>query len=167
MEYGLDGNGPYCSPFTLFLCAVAHIRGGEQGVSAGCSFGLTSPLPRSKNGTINIIVIHRQCFSGINYRSEKKSTFQTITLNESLAAEHHKEYHGNSSEDGDKNKPLSREAKTQIKMEKRVYYKSIRSKPKGKKAGEMNSASAKIDKISPWRHSEWDATDGVEGSDYY
>ncbi|KAG0240767.1 hypothetical protein B0O80DRAFT_449579 [Mortierella sp. GBAus27b] len=102
--------------------------------------------------------------------SEKKSTkFQTITLNESLAVEHHKEYHGNSSdkEDGDKNKPLSREAKTQIKMEKRVYYKSIRSKPKGKKAGEMNSASAKIDKVSPWRHSEWDQTDGLEGSDYY
>ena len=54
---------------------------------------------------------------------------------------------------------MSREAKTQAKVEKRMYYKSIRSKPKGKKAGQMDSAAAKLDKLSSWRQPEWSEQD--------
>ncbi|KAG0000243.1 hypothetical protein BGZ65_004533 [Modicella reniformis] len=95
--------------------------------------------------------------------------FQTIVLNESLTLEHHKEYRGDKNDDEENNnknnKGLSREAKTQVKVEKRMYYKSIRSKPKGKKAGQMESAAAKIDKISPWRQAEW-SEDQLGDNDY-
>ena len=65
------------------------------------------------------------------------------------------------------NKPLSREAKTQLKMDQRMYYKSIRSKPKGKKAGQMDSAASKVDKIAPWRQSEWSEMDQYESNECY
>ncbi|KAF9354533.1 hypothetical protein BGX34_010960 [Mortierella sp. NVP85] len=96
----------------------------------------------------------------------KRTEFKTIILNESLAAEHHKEFR--SKDDVEKmNKPLSREAKTQLKMDQRMYYKSIRSKPKGKKAGQMDSAASKVDKIAPWRQSEWSEMDQYESNECY
>ncbi|KAI1304666.1 hypothetical protein EDD11_005066 [Mortierella claussenii] len=95
------------------------------------------------------------------------STFQTIVLNEPLPQEHFRDYQGGSSKDQeDENKALSREAKTQAKIEKRMYYKSIRSKPKGKKAGQMDSPAAKVDKVAPWRQPEWSEQDRLDAEDY-
>ncbi|KAG0355215.1 hypothetical protein BC939DRAFT_158543 [Gamsiella multidivaricata] len=102
--------------------------------------------------------------------SKRPSKFQTIVLNEPLPEEHFREYRNGSinddNDENDKDKPLSREAKTQAKLEKRMYYKSIRSKPKGKKAGQLDSAAAKVEKIAPWRQPEWSEQDQLEAGDY-
>ncbi|KAF9584638.1 hypothetical protein BGW38_005761 [Lunasporangiospora selenospora] len=91
--------------------------------------------------------------------AKKPAKFQTVVLNDSLASEHLKEYrkdngaqHGNEENVSVKE---SREAKTQAKVEARAYYKMIRSKPKGKKPGQVDSPAAKLDKIAHWREPEW------------
>ncbi|KAG0273023.1 hypothetical protein BGZ95_011178 [Linnemannia exigua] len=96
--------------------------------------------------------------------AQRPVKFQTLALNDPLPLEHYKvdDY---KDEDND-NKELSREARTQAKVEKRMYYKSIRSKPKGKKAGQMESAAAKIDKIASWRQPEWSQQDQVAVDEY-
>ncbi|KAG0213069.1 hypothetical protein BGX28_005090 [Mortierella sp. GBA30] len=96
--------------------------------------------------------------------AKKPATFQTIMLNEPLPEEHLKEY--SADKDDESNKEMSREAKTQAKIEKRIYYKSIRSKPKGKKAGQLDSSAAKLEKIAPWRQPEWSEQDQAESGDY-
>ncbi|KAF9274595.1 hypothetical protein BGZ68_000519, partial [Mortierella alpina] len=98
--------------------------------------------------------------------AKKPAKFQTLVLNESLPQEHLKEYSA-ADTDHDSNKEMTREAKTQAKIEKRMFYKSIRSKPKGKKAGQLDSAAAKLEKISPWRQPEWSEQDQVESGDFY
>ncbi|KAF9549288.1 hypothetical protein EC957_004202 [Mortierella hygrophila] len=90
--------------------------------------------------------------------------FQTLSLNEPLPLEYYKDDDYRDADNGDK--ALSREARTQAKLDKRMYYKSIRSKPKGKKAGQMDSAAAKIDKISSWRQPEWTQQDQVAVEEY-
>ncbi|KAG0004226.1 hypothetical protein BGZ80_010101 [Entomortierella chlamydospora] len=96
--------------------------------------------------------------------SKKTRTFQTIVLNETLPEEHFREYRG--SMDNEESKELSREAKTQIKIEKRMHYKSIRSKPKGKKPSQMDSSAAKIDKIAPWKQPGWAEQEQFYDEDY-
>ncbi|KAG9321434.1 hypothetical protein KVV02_004373 [Mortierella alpina] len=98
--------------------------------------------------------------------AKKPAKFQTLVLNESLPQEHLKEYSA-ADKDHDSDKEMSREAKTQAKVEKRMFYKSIRSKPKGKKAGQLDSSAAKLEKISPWRQPEWSEQDQVESGDFY
>ncbi|KAG0303640.1 hypothetical protein BGZ99_002628 [Dissophora globulifera] len=99
--------------------------------------------------------------------AKRPAKFQTIVLNEPLAQEHFKEYDGRSSEQDDDgngaSKELSREAKTQAKIDKRMYYKSIRSKPKGKKAGQMDTTT-RLDKAADWRQPEWSGE--LEAGDY-
>ncbi|KAF9115638.1 hypothetical protein BGX27_007065 [Mortierella sp. AM989] len=97
--------------------------------------------------------------------SKKPRSFQTIALNETLPQEHFREFQGNSN-DSDESKELSREAKTQIKVDKRMYYKSIRAKPKGKKPGQMDSSAAKIEKIQLWKQSEWAEQEQLYIDDY-
>ncbi|KAG0250711.1 hypothetical protein BG011_008146 [Mortierella polycephala] len=102
--------------------------------------------------------------------AKRPTKFQTIVLNEPLPDTHLKEYRSRVTDEHDENgapKELSREAKTQAKIEKRIYYKSIRSKPKGKKAGQMDSPAAKLEKIAPWRQPEWSEQDQAESGDYY
>ncbi|KAF9285720.1 hypothetical protein BGZ88_009440 [Linnemannia elongata] len=96
--------------------------------------------------------------------SQRPVKFQTLSLNEPLPLEHYRDDDYKDAENGDK--VLSREARTQAKLDKRMYYKSIRSKPKGKKAGQMDSAAAKIDKISSWRQPEWTQQDQVVVDEY-
>ncbi|KAF9165039.1 hypothetical protein BGX20_000747, partial [Mortierella sp. AD010] len=81
-----------------------------------------------------------------------------------LPEEHFREYRG--SMDNEESKELSREAKTQIKIEKRMHYKSIRSKPKGKKPSQMDSSAAKIDKIAPWKQPGWAEQEQFYDGDY-
>ncbi|KAG0284197.1 hypothetical protein BGZ96_011442 [Linnemannia gamsii] len=90
--------------------------------------------------------------------------FQTLALNEPLPLEHYRDDDYKDADGGEK--VLSREARTQAKLDKRMYYKSIRSKPKGKKAGQMESAAAKIDKIASWRQPEWTQQDQVAIDEY-
>ncbi|KAF9196801.1 hypothetical protein BGZ50_007046 [Haplosporangium sp. Z 11] len=102
--------------------------------------------------------------------AKRPAKFQTIVLNEPLPDVHLKEYRSGVTDKHDENgapKELSREAKTQAKIEKRIYYKSIRSKPKGKKAGQLDSSAAKLERIAPWRQPEWSELDQAEGGDYY
>ncbi|KAF9082202.1 hypothetical protein BGX23_012709 [Mortierella sp. AD031] len=98
--------------------------------------------------------------------AKRQVKFQTIMLNEPLAQDHYRDEEYKDESNGG-NKELSREAKTQLKVEKRMYYKSIRSKPKGKKAGQMDSAAAKLEKIPPWRTPEWTEQDQVAAADEY
>ncbi|KAF9948868.1 hypothetical protein BGZ70_002023 [Mortierella alpina] len=98
--------------------------------------------------------------------AKKPAKFQTLVLNESLPQEHLKKYSA-ADRDNDGNKEMSREAKTQAKVEKRMFYKSIRSKPKGKKAGQLDSSAAKLEKISPWRQPEWSQQDQLESGEFY
>lgn len=93
---------------------------------------------------------------------KKPEKFQTIVLNEPLPQEHISDFRAEDMAEAEQKG--SREAKTLAKIEKRLYYKSIRSKPKGKKAGQLDSGSAKVDKIAPWRQPEWvaDQEDGAE-----
>ncbi|KAF9896560.1 hypothetical protein BX616_007206 [Lobosporangium transversale] len=93
--------------------------------------------------------------------AKKSRTFQTIILNEPLSEDHYREYQGGSSDDNTTaNKEMSREAKTQAKIEKRMYYKMIRAKPKGKKAGQLDSAAAKADRMLSWKQQpEWSEQD--------
>ncbi|KAG0052164.1 hypothetical protein BGZ83_002937 [Gryganskiella cystojenkinii] len=90
--------------------------------------------------------------------------FQTIVLNEPLPQEHINDFRAADKLEAEQRN--SREAKTQAKIDKRMYYKSIRSKPKGKKAGQLDSPSAKLDKIASWRQPEW-SQDQQEGAEYY
>ncbi|KAF9931133.1 hypothetical protein FBU30_010753 [Linnemannia zychae] len=90
--------------------------------------------------------------------AQRPTKFQTIVLNEPLPLDHWTKE--------DANKELTREAKIQAKLDKRMYYKSIRSKPKGKKGGQMESAAAKIDKIASWRVPEWSPQDATVGDEY-
>lgn len=96
--------------------------------------------------------------------AQRPVKFQTLSLNEPLPLEHYRDDDYKDADNGDK--VLSREARTQAKLDKRMYYKSIRSKPKGKKAGQMDSAAAKIDKISSWRQPEWTPQDQVAVDEY-
>ncbi|KAG0021516.1 hypothetical protein BGZ81_008893 [Podila clonocystis] len=93
--------------------------------------------------------------------AKKPIKFQTITLNESLSSDHLRDT-GPATDISTLSKQEAREIKTQTKIEKRAYYKSIRSKPKGKKAGQADSAGAKIEVVAPWRQPEWNEDqDGV------
>jgi hypothetical protein len=96
--------------------------------------------------------------------AQKLIKFQTLALNEPLPLEHYRDDDYKDPDNGEK--VLSREARTQAKLDKRMYYKSIRSKPKGKKAGQMESAAAKIDKIASWRQPEWTQQDQVAIDEY-
>ncbi|KAF9430224.1 hypothetical protein BGZ94_007844 [Podila epigama] len=89
--------------------------------------------------------------------ARKVVKFQTIILNESLAEEHLKEFHKDKEAEAPKamSKQETREAQIQTKLDKRMYYKSIRSKPKGKKAGQIDPNSAKIDHGAQWSTPEW------------
>ncbi|KAG0353098.1 hypothetical protein BG005_007532 [Podila minutissima] len=91
--------------------------------------------------------------------AKKPVKFQTITLNESLSPDHLRDT-GPATDISTLSKEEAREAKTQNKIEKRAYYKSIRSKPKGKKAGQM-AAGGKSESMVPWRQPEWDGQEGV------
>lgn len=86
--------------------------------------------------------------------AKKPVKFQTISLNEPLSSDHLRDT-GPATDISTLSKEEAREAKTQTKIEKRAYYKSIRSKPKGKKAGQADSAGAKIEAVAPWREPEW------------
>ncbi|KAF9127068.1 hypothetical protein BG015_004602 [Linnemannia schmuckeri] len=96
--------------------------------------------------------------------AQRPAKFQTLALNEPLPLEHYRNDAYKDADNGDK--VLSREARTQAKLDKRMYYKSIRSKPKGKKARQMDSAAAKIDKISSWRQPEWTPQDQLAADEY-
>ncbi|KAF9383495.1 hypothetical protein CPC16_008891 [Podila verticillata] len=89
--------------------------------------------------------------------AKKPVKFQTITLNESLSVDYLRDT-SPAQDPNNLSKEEAREAKTQTKIEKRAYYKSIRSKPKGKKAGH-GDASAKVD-ATPWREPEWKENEG-------
>lgn len=95
--------------------------------------------------------------------AKKPVKFKTITLNESLSADHLRDT-SPAQEISNLSKEEAREAKTQTKIEKRAYYKSIRSKPKGKKAGHGDASAAKMD-ATPWRQPEWKENEG-EYDDY-
>jgi len=96
--------------------------------------------------------------------SKKPERFQTIALNEPLPQEHIRDFRAEDMAEAERKG--SREAKTQAKIEKRLYYKSIRSKPRGKKGSQIDSASAKLEKIAPWRQPEWVA-DQQDSAGFY
>lgn len=90
--------------------------------------------------------------------AKKPVKFQTITLNESLSEDHLRDT-SPTQDTSNLSKQEAREAKTQNKIEKRAYYKSIRSKPKGKRAGHGDASTAKVD-ATPWREPEWKENEG-------
>ncbi|KAF8979738.1 hypothetical protein BGZ46_005110 [Entomortierella lignicola] len=94
--------------------------------------------------------------------TKKARTFQTIVVNETLPEEHFREYQGGPGN----TEELSREAKIQLKLDKRMYYKSIRSKPKGKKPGQLDSSAARLDKIAPWKQPGWAEQEQISADAY-
>ncbi|KAG0334189.1 hypothetical protein BG004_000526 [Podila humilis] len=92
--------------------------------------------------------------------------FQTITLNESLASEHLRDTNPSQATES-MSQEEARQVKTQTKIDKRIYYKSIRSKPKGKKAGQQDSGAAKIDSAVHWRQPEWTEHHDDDDEGYY
>ncbi|GJJ76758.1 hypothetical protein EMPS_09117 [Entomortierella parvispora] len=105
-----------------------------------------------------------ESLSQVGPASKKPEKFQTITLNEPLPQEHISDFRAEDKAEAERKD--TREARTQAKIEKRMYYKMIRSKPKGKKAGQMDSASAKLNNTVPWRQPEWSA-DQQDGAEFY
>ncbi|KAF9126558.1 hypothetical protein BGW39_006549 [Mortierella sp. 14UC] len=174
-SYG-NGYGPGDEPVVAISKQAQRLLNKKQEASGGKSTSAVKAMRRNdrkKNWCkIYVDTILRgngeDPFEALNQvacgPAQRLIKFQTVALNEPLPLEHYRE--DNYKDEDNANKVLSREARTQAKVEKRMYYKSIRSKPKGKKAGQMDTAAAKIDKIASWRQPEWSQQDSVAVEEY-